>query len=268
VGELVNEIMGRIVALNGAACGPILGQQRADNEAGTANANGGQNDEAGDHLAPSRPAIMPDHCGSSRPIRLASNRIECAEVVGEDARVGSSRRRYVELDPFAVSHRRTAPRMDLGRRLWRLFDAPPASLGGSNRRVFHAAGSVTKPLNWVSFPALWALPNRPVESVRRWVRVSRRNCRYTWRKFRIIKFAETVCASLGAALSSTFPSRSCRPQLADAKARSTDGMRSAEPSSSFRLPPNSVTPRSFRDFREAGRSRSVLWVCREPSSLG
>jgi hypothetical protein len=142
VGTLVEEILGRLSALNGAAGGPILGQQRADNEAGTANANGGQDNQGHDHLAPSRPAIMPDHCGPRRPVRLAGNRIECAEVVDEDARVGSSRRRYVELDPFAVSHRRTAPRMELGRRLWRLFDAPLTRIGGfraSFRESVHSA---------------------------------------------------------------------------------------------------------------------------------
>jgi hypothetical protein len=108
VGELVNEIMGRIVALNGAASGPILGQQRTDNEAGTANANGGEYDERGDHLAG---LASTEHRSAARPIGLAGDHIECAEVVFEDS----------------------------GRRMsWRLFDAPLACRGDQTS-VIHAA---------------------------------------------------------------------------------------------------------------------------------
>jgi hypothetical protein len=107
----VNEILGRLSALNGAAGGPVLGQQCGpENEAAESAANG-DDGESEFHLAP--PPEEPCSPRMTDAIDLLDQDAEALAIAVDEA--------------------------ELGRRLWRLFDAPLVGLGGRDRRVFHSA---------------------------------------------------------------------------------------------------------------------------------
>jgi hypothetical protein len=102
VGEIVNEILGRLSALNGAAGGPVLGQQCGpENEAAESAANG-DDGESEFHLAP--PPEEPCSPRMTDAIDLLDQDAEALAIAVDEA--------------------------ELGRRLWRLFDAPPICRGG------------------------------------------------------------------------------------------------------------------------------------------
>jgi hypothetical protein len=157
VGELVNEIMGRLVALQSATGGPILGQQRTDNEAGTANANGGEDDEAGDHLSgdldtrrrAQKPvafvARQPEAAGNSASaISLSPPLLFDAAHLPPTPHKEPGRPRMTDaidlLDQDAEALVIAVDEAELGRRLWRLFDAPLVRRG-DRTRIVHAAAS-------------------------------------------------------------------------------------------------------------------------------
>jgi hypothetical protein len=113
VGEIVNEILGRLSALNGAAGGPVLGQQCGpENEAAESAANG-DDGESEFHLAP--PPEEPCSPRMTDAIDLLDQDAEALAIAVDEA--------------------------ELGRRLWRLFDAPLACRGDqtSFRESVHSA---------------------------------------------------------------------------------------------------------------------------------